>query len=74
MNDLEIECKNCKEIFVVRKNEQEHLQNYKTSLPEYCPICRRKRRIEKEQERKRSENEARKCKQQKEACADEVLR
>ena len=73
MNDLEIECKNCKEIFVVRKNEQEYLQNCNTSIPEYCPICRRKRRAEKEQERKRAENEARKCKQQKEACEYGVL-
>lgn len=73
MNDLEIECKNCKEIFVVRKNEQEHLHNCNTSLLEYCPICRRKRRAEEEQERKRAVNEARKCKQQKEACEYEVL-
>ena len=73
MNDLEIECKNCKEIYVVRKNEQEYFQNRNILLPEYCPICRRKRRAEEEQERTRAENEARKCKQQKEACAYEAL-
>lgn len=73
MNDLEIECKNCKEIFVVRKNEQEYFQNRSILIPEYCPICRRKCRAEEEQERTRAENEARKCKQQKEACVYEAL-
>ncbi len=73
MGDLEIECKDCKEIFVVRKSEQEHFQNSNTSHPEFCPICRRKRRAEEEREKKRAEDEARKCRQQKDACAYEAL-
>ena len=73
MGDLEIECKDCKEIFVVRKSEQEHFQNSNTSHPEFCPICRRKRRAEEEREKKRAEDEARKCRQQKDACEYEAL-
>lgn len=56
MKDTEIKCKECNRIFVVRQPEQDTSSFKSRRLLQYCPICYRKYRAEKEAERKKRED------------------
>ena len=45
MNELEIQCAQCGEIFVLRKAEREELEFKRIKISKYCPICRKAYRI-----------------------------
>lgn len=53
MNDKEIKCEGCGEIFILRQEESEYYQNRIKGDPKYCPICRKAYR--KKQEQKQAE-------------------
>ena len=42
--DIEVRCKDCGQIFVIRKSEQEYCQQRNFPLPKRCPLCRGKRK------------------------------
>lgn len=56
MRDIEVTCKKCNRIFVIRQSEQEAFSVRKRPLSKYCPICRREYYAKKEEERKRQED------------------
>lgn len=56
MQDIEVTCRNCNRIFVIRQSEQELYSVRRRPFSEYCPICRRLCRAEKEKERKQRED------------------
>lgn len=57
MRDVEVTCKNCNQIFVIRQSEQEYFSVRKRPLPKYCPICRKVHYAKQAQERKQKENQ-----------------
>lgn len=56
MKDKEVTCKECNRIFVIRPSELEFYAARKKSLPQYCPLCHKRYRNEKEEERKQRED------------------
>lgn len=56
VDDLEIKCIGCNEIFIFRGAEREFYSNRKMTEPKYCPICRTTFREKKKQELKRQED------------------
>ena len=57
MNDNEIRCLNCNNIFILRGYKIEQLKQ-KNIVPKYCPICRTEYSLRKAEARKRLEDEA----------------
>lgn len=53
MEEKEIKCSGCHEIFVLRSAERELCSHRRIPEPRYCPICRKAYREKKEQERQR---------------------
>lgn len=56
MEDVEIKCCGCNEIFVLRSAQREYCLQRKIPMPRYCPICRKAYRDKKQQERKQQED------------------
>ena len=50
MKCLEVKCKSCNEVFVIRKSEIQIYGSEKHTLPGYCPICRSEYRKKKKEE------------------------
>lgn len=51
MEELEIQCAQCGEIFVLRKAEREELESKRRKISKYCPICRKAYRIKTQKEK-----------------------
>lgn len=63
MNDKEIKCAGCGEIFILRQEESEYYQKRAKGEPKYCPICRKAYR--KKQKQKQTEIDYEKRNEQK---------
>lgn len=56
MRDIEVTCKKCNKVFVIRQFEQDNFTERGKLLPQYCPICHREYCKKKEEERKKKED------------------
>lgn len=57
MEDVEIKCRGCGEIFILRSDQREYYLQRKIPEPKYCPICRKSYRDKKQKEQK-AQNDA----------------